>query len=365
MALSAVRSSSSVVLDNSISHVHIANSGPIVWAVITSNKVHHVAIIGAGAGDGTRDVLGTGLIPSISLRPEVGGWMIQETVDILLHPFVVRGVIAGLVVLVLGIAVAIARGEDGVQRFGGLLVAGAVTVVLYASEMLGLSQIVGVTLLAIAGLLGRSVAIRVLVAIPGAFFVIRPDVASASSWLPWFAMVAIILSAPLVASFDDRYRETGLSLPFLGIATLGVFLTVPDTEGAMVLLGVSGIAGFLGWPKPFMTLGASGSYAVVGVYTFVAADGASPRPASIIGAMAALGLLLIVPIVIRLRSTGWAHDLDRIDALFPLITQLLLVLLISRTAGRIVRVEGAAALTIALLAAVTAIMLRRLSHLPD
>ena len=246
--------------------------------------------------------------------------MIQETVDILLHPMFVRGVIAGLVVLVLGIAVATARGEDEIQRFGGLLVTAAVMVILYGSEMLGLSQIVGVTLLAIAGLLHRSVALRCLLGIPGAFLVIRPDVGSASSWLPWFAMVAIIVSAPLVASFDNRYRETGLSLPFLGIATLGVFLTVPDTEGAMVLLGVSGIAGFLGWPKPFVALGASGSYSMVGIFTLVAADGAKGRPASIIGAMAVLGLLLIVPITIRLRSTGWAHKLNRVDALFPINT---------------------------------------------
>ena len=87
-------------------------------------------------------------------------------------------------------------------------------------------------------------------------------------------MVAIILAAPLVAAFDDRYHETGLPIPLLGIAALGVFLAVPDTEGAMVLLGVAGIAGFLGWPRPVATLGAAGSYAVVGLYMFVAAGGA-------------------------------------------------------------------------------------------
>jgi hypothetical protein len=170
-------------------------------------------------------------------------------------------------------------------------------------------------------------------------------------------MVAIILAAPLVASFDDRYPETGLPIPLFGIAALGVFLTVPDTEGAMVLLGVAGIAGFLGWPRPVATLGAAGSYAVVGLYMFVAAEGALGRPASIIASVAVLGLLLIVPITIRLRSIGWAHELDRVNATVPLLAQLVLVVLISRTAGRIVGVPGAVALTVGVLAALALIIL--------
>ena len=291
--------------------------------------------------------------------------MIQSTVDILLHPMFVRGVIAGLVVLVLGIAVATTRGEDLTQRFGGLLVAAAMIVVLYESEMLGFSQIVGVTLLAIAGLFPRSVAIGFLLAIPGAFFVIRPETTEPQSWLPWFAMVAIVIAAPLVAAFDDRYQRTGLSLPLFGIAALGVFLTVPDTEGAMVLLGVAGMAGFLGWPRPLASLGGPGAYAAVGVFVFVAAEGAIGRPPSIIASVAVLGLLLIVPITMRLRRTVWANQLDSIDALFPLIAQMLLVLLISRTAGRMLTVKAATALTIALLGVAAVIMLRRPSHQRD
>jgi hypothetical protein len=181
-------------------------------------------------------------------------------------------------------------------------------------------------------------------------------------------MVAILLAAPLVASFDDRYPETGLPIPLFGIAALGVFLTVPDTEGAMVLLGVAGIAGFLGWPRPVATLGAAGSYAVVGLYMLVAAEGAIGRPASMLASVAVLGLLLIVPIAIRLRSIGWARELDRVDAVVPLVAQLVLVVLIARTAGRVGWIPGAAALTIGLLAAAAMIILLlppRPPQLPD
>ncbi|MCH8900440.1 MAG: hypothetical protein IH942_08135 [Acidobacteria bacterium] len=283
--------------------------------------------------------------------------MVESGVDVISDPMFVKGPVAGLIVLALGIVLWGVRGRSDVLRFGGLLVAAATMLVLYQSEMLGLSQLVGVTLLAIAGLFHRGVVAGALFAIPGAFFVIRPEAAEPQSWMPWFAMLAIVFAAPLVASFDDRYPKTGLPMPLFGIAALGVFLAVPDTEGAMVLLGVAGIAGFLGWPRPVATLGAAGSYAVVGLYMFVAAEGAIGRPASIIASVAVLGLLLIVPITIRLRSAGWAHDLDRVVAVVPLVAQLFLVLLISRTAGRIAWVPGAAALTVGVLAGAAMIIL--------
>ncbi len=283
--------------------------------------------------------------------------MVESGVEVISDPMFVKGVVAGLIVLALGIVFWAVRGRDDVLGFGGLLVAAATVLVLYPSGMLGLSQLAGVTFLAIAGLFHRSFVVGGLLAIPGAFFVIRPEAADPQEWLPWFAMLAIVFAAPLVASFDDRYHETGLPIPLFAIAALGVFLTVPDTEGAMVLLGTAGIAGFLGWPRPVATLGAAGSYAVVGLYMFVAEGGATGRPASIVASVAVLGLLLIVPITIRLRSAGWAHDLDRVDAVVPLVSQLFLVLLISRTAGRIAWVPGAAALTVGVLAAAAMIIL--------
>ncbi len=283
--------------------------------------------------------------------------MIETGVDVISDPLFVKGVVAGFVVLALGIVFWTVRGRGAVLGFGGLLVAAATVLVLYQSGMFGLSQLAGVTLLAVAGLFQRSVVVGGLLAIPGAFFLIRPEAADPQEWLPWVAMLAIVFAAPLVASFDDRYPETGLPIPLFGIAALGVLLTVPDSEGAMVLLGVAGIAGFLGWPRPVATLGAAGSYAVVGLYMLVAAEGAIGRPASMLASVAILGLLLIVPITIRLRSIGWAHELDRVDAVVPLVAQLVLVVLIARTAGRVGWIPGAAALTIGLLAAAAMIIL--------
>ena len=294
--------------------------------------------------------------------------MIETAVDVISDPLFAKGVVAGFFVLALGIVFWTVRGRGDVLGFGGLLVAAATVLVLYQSGMFGLSQLAGVTLLAVAGLFHRSVVIGGFLAIPGAFLLIRPEAADPQEWLPWFAMLAIVFAAPLVASFDDRYPETGLPIPLFGIAALGVLLTVPDSEGAIVLLGVAGIAGFLGWPRPVATLGAAGSYAVIGLYMFVAAEGAIGRPASMLASAAVLGLLLIVPVAIRLRSIGWARELDRVDAVVPLVAQLVLVVLIARTAGRVGWIPGAAALTIGLLAAAAMIILLlppRPSQSPD
>ncbi len=295
--------------------------------------------------------------------------MIESAVDALIDPMMAKGLVAGFIVLALGIVLWLVRGRDEVQRFGGLMVATAIVLVLYQSQMLGWSQVVGVILLAVAGLLHRSVAVGALLALPGAFFIIRPETAQSGSWLPWFGLLAIILAAPIVAAFEGRYASTGLSHPLFGIAALGVFLTVPDTEGAMVLLGVAGVAGFLGWPRAFASLGGAGSHAAVGVYVFVATQGAIGRPASIIASVAVLGLLLIVPIAIRLRGVGLAGQLDQVDAVFPLLAQLALAILIARTAGRVEGVVGGAVLTIGLLAIAGVILVSprstRRPRLPD
>lgn len=290
-------------------------------------------------------------------------------VDLATGPPFIAGVVGGVVVVGLVLLLWATRGRR-IVGYGGLLVAGATVLLLYQFELTARSQLVGVALLAVAGSLHRHTAtLAPVLAIPGAFFVFRPDASGGTEWLIWVGLLALVFSAPLVASFDGRFSDTGLALPFFGIATLGVFLTVPDTEGALVMLGVAGLAGFLGWPKPIASLGGAGSYAATGVYFFVAAQGAQARPASIVACVGALGLLLLVPIVGRLRDRGWAYRIDETDALIPLFAQLSLVVVVARTAGRIGWVPGAVVTTIAILlvaAIVTLVVpVRGRSQLPD
>ena len=91
--------------------------------------------------------------------------MVESGVDVISDPTFVRGAVAGLIVLTLGIVFWAVRGRDDVLGFGGLMVAAATVLVLYQSGMLGLSQLAGVTLLAIAGLFHRSVVVGTLIAL--------------------------------------------------------------------------------------------------------------------------------------------------------------------------------------------------------
>ena len=76
--------------------------------------------------------------------------MIESAVDVLTHPMLAKGVVAGLVVLVLGIVLASVRSDSRVQRYGGLMVAAGTMLVLFHTDMLGRSQVAGIALLALA-----------------------------------------------------------------------------------------------------------------------------------------------------------------------------------------------------------------------
>ncbi len=113
--------------------------------------------------------------------------MIETGVDVISDPMFIKGVVAGFIVLALGIVFWTVRGGNEVLGFGGLLVAAATVLVLYQSEMLGLSQLAGVTLLAVAGLFHTSLAVGALLALPGAFLIIRPAALPGSPMQQWLA----------------------------------------------------------------------------------------------------------------------------------------------------------------------------------
>jgi dTDP-4-dehydrorhamnose 3,5-epimerase len=102
-------------------------------------------------------------------------------------------------------------------------------------------------------------------------------------------------------------RWSKVDAPFLGalflITAFGIWATVPDTHGARVLLGAAvplalGTTHLVG-----ARLTSAGAFALAGLVVWIGATGGEARPASIIGAWASLGLLLILPIAMgRLRS---------------------------------------------------------------
>jgi hypothetical protein len=260
--------------------------------------------------------------------------MISAGVDALMDPRFLAGVSAGFVVLGVGLLAVHLSGGKMPSPYGGLLLTGGTLVALGFTGAISPWLVAGIVILAIAGFLHTSFALGVVAAAPGAVITVVAVASDVDSWIPWFAVVAIMTTAPLLASFDGRYGGSGVPLPLFAVSALGVYLTVPDTEFAIVLLGTAGIAGFLGWPKPFMSFGASGAYASIGLYVAVASSGAIGRPAALIAAVSCLGLLIVTPVAHRIFDAERSCCLAGVSPVIVIGGQVVLVLLISRTLGR-------------------------------
>ena len=157
------------------------------------------------------------------------------------------------------------------------------------------------------------------------------------SWIALLVVASIAIGGPLVANFDRRFGARGWPLVLYAVTVVGVDATVPDTERALVLLGVSVPLLLLGWPVALMSLGSAGSYAAVGALVWVAATDGRGRQTAIIGAIACLGLLVIEPAARLLRgrrATVLAVLPTSIWTMLPVAgTHLAIVYVASRIAG--------------------------------
>jgi hypothetical protein len=250
--------------------------------------------------------------------------------------------------LVLAIALGVSRAaRDGRQApVAGLAVAGAGAIALRATHGLPGDLLLGLVVLAGAGIiadvLGRPVLAGALLAIPGALLIGR-TVPATPSWSAALAVVAIVGGGACVASFDARHGARGLGPPLFALAAAGVYFTVPDTEHALVLLGAALPLVLSSWPLPLTRLGSGGAYAATGLLAWTTATDGVARPASIVGGMASLGLLVAEPVgrAIGRSGAGLGPRPSPIDhlrntwvaALWIGVAQLCIVLVTSRVAG--------------------------------
>jgi hypothetical protein len=172
--------------------------------------------------------------------------------------------------------------------------------------------------------------------------------------LPAAAGVAL-LTGPLLAGFDARWRGRGLTPVLLAVTIAGVWSTVPDTEGALVALGAALPLALLGWPWPLASLGRAGAWAVAGSLGWVVATGGAGRPSAVVGGAACLALLAVEPLARRLdperRSVLGCLPGGRRGVVVATAAQLGLVYVAARVAGTRPSVAGAAAVAGAELAA--------------
>ena len=172
----------------------------------------------------------------------------------------------------------------------------------------------GLALLAAAGALfhwtRRVPLLPVLVAVPGAWQTARSELPG-PAWVVPLMIVVIAVAGPVISWFDQNADGSAIPAVLFAVSASGVWATVPDTEEALVLLGAMAIPTFLAWPLRIVVLGSIGGHALVGLYMWVVAWGGRGRDGSIVGAAAALGMLLAAPIAAGLarrkgvNTSGW------------------------------------------------------------
>ncbi len=219
---------------------------------------------------------------------------------------------------------------------GGLLFAAASLGVLWDQFAMPVWVAAGAGLMALAAMIIPGWPARAVAMLPGAAVIVIlgeipagvPDV---------FLVLALAGCASAVVDFDEAHRDGALGLPLLGLAVVGVILTVPDTERAGALLGVAFPMALAGWPLRLASLGPGGAAAVAAL-GWVAALAGGARAGATVGALASLGILLAEPVGRRLarRRPTALEVLSRspgVGAVVIGLIQTALVLGASRIAG--------------------------------
>lgn len=286
--------------------------------------------------------------------------------DALNRPEFRAGLWAGIVAFGVGLVVTLAwrsSGDRGAVPVGGLLLSAAVVVGLAETGRLPNTLVLGVAALAMAGLMADARDARPLtlaaLLVPGAVLVATGGNLPPDPWLRGVVAVGIVAGAVLLSDFDTRWADWGAGPVLVPITAGGILVTVPDTEQALVLLGAALPLALLGWPLIKVSLGRSGSSAIVGLLVWTAAMGGYHRQSAVIGGIGSLGLLAVEP------AAGWlagraGHPFDRLSGrpwavVLMAAVHLGLVLLVSRLAGLQDSLRLGAVITVTVLAgAITA-----------
>jgi len=219
--------------------------------------------------------------------------------DLVTRPDFVAGLVAGLVGL--GVLFGATREQRDIRWWGGVFALAALVAINTVLERrLGVSS--GLFVLGTGGwLVGPGSDRRArplgwaLIAGGAAIVGWRGGLADID-WLPWLAPVAIVIAGLALSAWSLRLPHNLLG-PMIAISVFGIWVTVPETEHARVLLGVAVPMAFATLRPTHAQISTAGAFALAGMVVWVAAIGGDARPGSIIGAWASLGLVAILPLV--------------------------------------------------------------------
>lgn len=224
---------------------------------------------------------------------------LHTLVDLLGRLEFITGIVAGFVALALLAAVI----PKGPRRSWGLAVglSTLATIHIVIGRRLGL--VTGVLLVAFGGWLvaeaarsestKRSLVGWILIVAGATLAATRGDISEV--WIEVGGVLAIIVAGSVMGRWVSLNQQ--LVGPLFLITAFGIWSTVPETNAARGLLGVA-IPLAVATLKPIgARMTAGDAYAVAAVVVWIGAVGGSARPASVIGAWASLGLLVLLPLV--------------------------------------------------------------------
>jgi hypothetical protein len=219
--------------------------------------------------------------------------------------------------------------------------------------------VLALVLLALAGLivdvLRMSMVHLFVLAIPGAVALDSARSPVDARWVRPVVFATTVVGGVALASFDRRWARHGLAAPLVALWAAGVYMTVPDTEAALAVLGATLVVAAGAWPLRLGCVGACGALPMAGLIAWTARFSGTGRPSSIVGAVACIGFLAVEPAT-RLLRRGGAGPIDvlarpaqgrwwTLPAVVPI--QLVLVFVAARIAGLGHRVDRAVAIVVA------------------
>ena len=258
--------------------------------------------------------------------------LIDEIRDLLTSGELRVGVALGSVALLLVLVVALIRGDAGRARplpLAGLLIAGAGALAIASSSTLPWRVVIGLAVLTVAGAISQ-LAFRIPLALGGAI-VVASALPDEPRWIPVAVVGTVTVGGLATAGFDRRAAATGLGPVLFAISSVGLYVTVPETDTAVAFVAATVPLAFTGWPRALARLGDAGSLTAVALLCWVASTGGTTRPSSVVGALACLGVLVVEP---ASRMLLRARAADRLPPRLLLVAlHVVVVLLVARIAG--------------------------------
>jgi len=179
---------------------------------------------------------------------------------------------------------------------------------------------------------------------PGAIYLAAVTPLAGGSTSRTVLAVSVIVIGVAMRDFDAMRGPRGVPWLLFLITAAGVYLAVPDTELARVMLGVALPFVLLSVPKPMFPLGPAGSPALAGVFAWVVVVGGRGRPGSVVGGLATIGILVaeplgrrvfgsLIPPSRRIPVDNFEEDW-RLVAGVAAVAQVLIILYASRVVAR-------------------------------